>query len=230
MTLSLVVVALVLPLVGWLAWYRSERVLYKGPARLLPLDQTIPRVRSEYAFVVAVLTDGRQILVELKTSRARTIPAEGHEVELLVKGRWLQRPFVETVQWSPESRPERADQTFDGLLLAAYYLVAGVWLLTGPHLACAAAAFILSGFLTGGVTRSDVDYTRLPLVTRLFMGLWLLLSGFLTVVLFREPGVLVLFPGVLLAFSFGQLAGMFALYGGQKERSARAQDAKREDR
>lgn len=219
---ALVVVALVVPLLFWLAWYRSERVVYNGKAVLQPFDDTVPRVRQDRAFVAALLPIGGYVLVEVSSARAKAIPAQGKEVELEIRARVFGRLHIEQVTWNPGEKPEKADQRFDGLFLAAYYLILGLFLMSGPHLFGAAAALILSGFVTGGVTRSDISYTGLPLVTKVFLAGWLVLSGVMTAFLFQKPSILVLFPGTLIAFTFGQLLGMYGLYRGQKERADRS--------
>ncbi len=221
MPLWTILAALAVPLLVWFLWYRSERVIYRGAAVLLPFDEAMPRVRSDRVFVIAALLGDQRVVVETSVERARTIPPEGKSVELEIRARRAARIHVESIVWNAGEKPEKADQRFDGLLIAGYFLVLGVWLLTTAYLPCAAIALVLSGFLTGGVLRADVDYTRLAPIQLLAMFIWLILSGWLTVVLFQERSILLLFPGILLAFSFGQLLGMFGLYRGQKERAAK---------
>ena len=219
-SLPVVAAALIVPLILWLLWYHSERVVYRGTATIESLGIDVQRVQKDRVFVVVVLPDQQRILTDISARRASEIGVGGKAVEVELRQRPIfRRVRVESIRWEPNEVHEKAEQRFDGMLPALYYLVFGIVLLSHPVTWFAAVAVALSGFLVGGVVRSDIDYTRTPFASRIVLWVWLLVSGAATVLLFGAPGLHLFFPGLLIAFVFGQLLGMMGLYWGQKERS-----------
>lgn len=132
-SLPVVVAALVVPLLLWLLWYHTERVVYRGPAVVLSLGTAGERVRPERAYVVVVLPDQQRVLADVPSARASTIGARGRPVEVELRSRPLfTRLHVESIRWGSKERHEKAEQRFDGMLPALYYLVLGVMLLAHP--------------------------------------------------------------------------------------------------
>lgn len=219
-SLPVVVAALVVPLILWLIWYHSERLVYRGPAVVVSRGIDMHRVRPERSFVVVVLPDQQRILADVPIARATAIGSGGKSVEVELRTRPLfGRLHVESIRWEPNGSYEKAEQRFDGMLPSLYYLVLGIALISHPLTLLSAVAVAVSGFLVGGVARSDIDYTRTPFASRLVLWVWLVVSGIATVFLFQIPGLHLLFPGVLVAFVFGQLLGMMGQYWGQNDRA-----------
>lgn len=218
-SLPLVLAALTVPMLLWLVWYHSERVVYRGPAVVEAVDMAEPRVRPDRIFVVLVLPDQQRILADVPANRAASVTSGGKPVEVELRQRPIwSRVHVESIQWEKDKPHEKADQRFDGLFLSLYYLILGILLLSNPLPLLAAASIALAGFLTGGVVRSDIDYTRTPFASKVVLYVWLLVSGVATIMLFQAPGLHLFFPGVIVAYVFGQILGMLGQYWGQNER------------
>lgn len=209
MTLLLIVLALVAPVAIWSLWRASLRVVYEGPASAIPATVYIGPARPNSprnAFVAIEIPDRGWLLTDIPAERASSLPDWPQvPVEVVVTKGFLGSPYVSSVKWPGEEKPEAVTRDGGALAAAAVYLLGGFFALAGGYLWVAEAALICSGFICG-LTLTKGKKLEPGTVVALTIMCGLMLLG--TIVLFKEMTILTFLLGISLAFGFGQVAGM----------------------
>lgn len=216
MNFWILLAAFAVPLGLWLLWLKTARVIYKGEGTIFPPESDLKPIRKDRQYLVALLPGKAAIPVDVPNARAEALQRP-KLVQLEVRKRLLGSPWVETITWEKDGKPEPAEQHSNGLFVGIYFLVFGLYLMSVPQMFASMLAIMLSGFLVGGVALSSLNMAGLATAERVKMYIWLGISGLGAIYLFREVSIVTFILGTLFAFSFGQIAGMFALAWGQAE-------------
>lgn len=215
MSIELILVALGVPLVLWFLWMRRDIVTYRGTATALGPSVDVGKT-GRNAFITLVTPGGKHLLGEIPVSRAAEFKSQMVlTADVVVRRRLFQQERIAEIVWPAFGKNERAEaqngeKDFAGLALAAFYLLAGLFLMSTPFTWTAGLALALSGFVCGNVVTRGSTLGRQG--TGVALGICLLaLAGFCiagTVAMFATPSVIMIFPGTVVAFAAGQLVGM----------------------
>lgn len=213
MGIELTIAALALPLLLWLLWMKSDRITYQGAATALgPSVYVGPTGKN--AFINLVLQNGDMLLGEIPVSRVNELKSLASvSVQVTQRQRLFAGARIAEITWpvgKDSDRVQNGEKTFEGLVLAAYYLLLGLFLMASPFPWAAALALAVSGLVCGNVTTagSMLGRSRPTLAMYIPLGLMAVLCGVATVALFGTASVLMIFPGTVVAFATGQLLGM----------------------
>jgi hypothetical protein len=212
----LLFVALVAPMVLWVFWQSTVKTVYAGPAQAVGASVLIGPKRGDspqHAFVSVEVPELGVMIAEISVARAKAIAGNAvFPVEVVVCRALSTKPYIESVKWGGSGEVERS--TVDGaalLVSLAYFVLGGLALAQGSP-AGSEVAFICSGFVAGW---SQLRYKRISGGLVFALLLTGALFGFGSLACFQQINILTFFPGVVLAFAFGQVGGMLAAAWGR---------------
>lgn len=213
LTLPLIIAALALPAVLFLIWSLSDRVVYKGKATGPGVTAYVgPTGRNAYMNLVG--HDGRMLVVALPVDRVAEFQTKALvDADVVVRKRPLQSERVTHLTWSfgkQEDRDQAGDKDFTGVMLAALYLLGGLYLLASPFLWTAAVALAISGFFMGNVVLPGSTLKGWGFGSGTYIGFSIMtvLCAICAYATFQTFTFVTIVPGVCCAFAVGQLLGM----------------------
>jgi hypothetical protein len=149
-----IVAALVAPLLVVSVFRRATRTVYDGVATLINVGILGNTAREKDYDYVNVEVPGHGALLLRVEKRRLTCHGCTTEVGITVRQSPFGKPYIATVQWPDQSRPESVDENFGGkVILPLWYFFVGMGALVlaadastalGQHLALYASALILA--------------------------------------------------------------------------------------
>lgn len=209
--------ALLLPVGLWLIWLKQVKTVYNGTASVI---DKFPSVSKGQWAVVLTIPGFKAELVYVPSDQARSIqPMVSTAVVQLKKGPFFPA-WMEDLSWNGQTS-DSASERMDGFLVGSVYALLGLAaLLVSPKLGLdgsiwtpvlCAAAFCLSGlsanffrFKRDQLQQGSMHLLGIPIGSG-FLGttIAVLVLGTLTALCFQKMSLLVLFPGIAIAFTFG---------------------------
>lgn len=204
-------IALVAPMVLWVLWRSTVRTIYNGPALALGSSVLIAPKRGDapqFAFVSIDVPELGLLVAEVSLERAKSISGSAwFPVEVVVCRGLLTRPYVDSIQWQGGGAVDRPSADGAALLVSLAYFVLGCIGLAQSMATETLVAFISSGFVSGW---SQLKHKQINSGLAVILILLGALFGLAGIACFQQVNILTLFPGVVLAFAFGQVGGMLA--------------------
>jgi hypothetical protein len=203
-------------MVLWSFWSSTIKEIYRGRAQVIKASAFVGAARSNskrFAFVSVEVPGCGWLTAEIPAERAQALLDSAVDplvdVEVVVCKALAGKPFVAGIKWPGEEHEESEGATADGaaLLVALVYFFAGFGTLLVPMLTVAEVAFICSGFVCGWSQLKGKRLDGKGIFALVVPGV---LLAVLTFAIFQQMSILVLFPGIVVAFSFGQIGGMLA--------------------
>lgn len=205
-------VVLIFPIVVWALWVRSIKTVYSGPASVMGSSLFVFPQRGQSrpgGFLSVNVPEHGWLTACVEGQRAERIDRSAMiPVDVVVCRAFACKPYIKSIKW-PSEEPEPVDGTTKGaaVLAALYYFLAGLAFFAGASFLGSELALICSGFVCGWALSSGPHQElRAP------VSMWIMLvsSGVCSVALFAQPSALTFFPGIVIAFSFGQVGGMLS--------------------
>lgn len=224
MFLVLILLAIAGAFGAWLKWRSTSKVVYQGPATLL--DVRASRTRG-YTYAYFSIPRGRQVRIGFSLVRRQdNMYARMHrDVQIVERKRLFQAARIESVDWG-DGRIENIEEfaASEGLYIGMSYLVGAMVLgvfgsdfgLGSFGYYLCALSLVMCGLCLNLFRIKDTSLpitamVLVPMLKRRSPMLWLAVATLLTiatVLIFSQPGFLMLIPGLNCALELGAVCAL----------------------